>query len=314
MRKVDCTLFFIFIAIFRITADTIDSDTHQPKLLFPMYENTKVFYDYRLSQAIDLGLDWCSVGIISGAAISGILYPLFVDNHRYDEFGTPICMAAFGIIGGSIGLISGSTAGIIKGKKYNIQREQNNEFHLRMDWIGYEVWIAYVGFDEKTNDDKYFRSDLPGGSFTFRLDRFNLNLLDEIRVGFIADLRWRNMETDSLTLFNDLDASELRWSADFLKKFPLLKGYIVPYAGLACGGAKLFINQRFENRPEKKETTFLPFFDIITGVEFNAFDFIFIRPEISYEIYGPYYKLKKYAEISPLRNLRFSLRSGCLLF
>jgi len=53
---------------------------------------------------------------------------------------------------------------------------------------------------------------------------------------------------------------------------------------LRCGGVKLFFNQHSENQREKNGSYFVPFTGIITGVEFNAFDFFFVRPEISYEI------------------------------
>jgi hypothetical protein len=223
-------------------------------------------------------------------------------------------MAIFGTIGGSIGLVSGSVGGIIKGKKYNTERKLNTNFHLQKDWIGYEVWILSIAFGGNYNYNKYFRNTMPGGCITFRLNRYNLKFLDEIRVGFIPGLRWRNMDYNSLTELTDLDADEMRWSTEFLKHFTQCKGYIIPYTGLGCGGAKLLIKQRYENQRDKMESVFVPLIDIITGVEFNAFDFLFIRSEISYEIYGPYYRLKKIAGISPLLNLRFSLRTGCLLF
>jgi hypothetical protein len=314
MPKINFTFLCISIAIFRISIDALDCGLQQADIRFPLYENTKIISDYRLNQAIDLGLDWCSLGIVSGAVLAGILYPVFDGQHRYDEFVTPISMIASGIFGGSIGLISGSISGIIKGRRYNAQKAQNSEFHLRKDWIGYEVWMVNTAFI-KTNDwSSYVRSNSPGGCITFRLNHYSLNFLDEIRVGFIGDITWRNTEYDSLSKTKELNAFELRWSADFLKHYPLCKGYIVPYTGFSSGGVKLYFNYHLENQREKNGNAFVPFTDIITGIEFNAFDFFFIRTELSYEIFGPYNKLNKYASISPSKNLRFSLRSGCLLF
>ena len=88
----------------------------------PIYENTLLFNDYRLNQAINSGIDGLALGLFT-VGVPGVIIGLSKTEH-YNRIEMLIPVSISSGTAAFIGLSSGIIKGIIKGKQFNKRKKK----------------------------------------------------------------------------------------------------------------------------------------------------------------------------------------------
>ena len=256
--------------------DLIELNESKFEISRPLYETSRLFKDYRISQPIRGLYQWFPVFLGTGYAI---------DQYKKNKSSGGRIYPVYSQYFSLTGLVAGPAIGMYNGIKYNKRKRVNPDFHLPKNKYGYEI----NGLVGELESDVYAMKHGVSFYLTANLDKFFFN---EYQVGISY--------IDGAGIINEVKPN-LR-AIIFFREDKILS----PFWGTGIGISK-------GDQDSMLDDIFL-FGHTFVGLRINLLDFCYFKYEMDCELSAFDYYLYKELESSNKSFLTSKMTYGIKLF